>query len=213
MAGDAATLDAVYEPAEDTWLLCDALLAQAPLLAAATPTLVLEIGPGSGAVSSYVCNLLTAHGSPPFVIGADVNAVACVASRTTAAHSGTAARFDAVHCDLGAPLLQRLARCVDVLLFNPPYVPTPDEEVGGPGIEAAWAGGEDGRVVIDRFLPLIPRLLTPSSGVAFMVVVHENRPADIVDRCAALGLVASTVAAVKARNERLSVLKIGWPNR
>ena len=27
--------------------------------------------------------------------------------------------------------------------------------VGGSGIEASWAGGLDGRVVIDRFLPLL----------------------------------------------------------
>ena len=27
--------------------------------------------------------------------------------------------------------------------------------VGGDGIEASWAGGEDGRVVIDKFLPMI----------------------------------------------------------
>ena len=44
---------------------------------------------------------------------------------------------------------------VDILIFNPPYVPTPADEVGSKGIEAAWAGGEDGRVVIDRFLPLL----------------------------------------------------------
>ena len=48
---------------------------------------------------------------------------------------------------------------VDVLIFNPPYVPTPKEEVGLRGIEAAWAGGIDGRQVIDEFLPLIQVLI------------------------------------------------------
>lgn len=41
---------------------------------------------------------------------------------------------------------------VDILLFNPPYVPTESSEIFGTGIEASWAGGVDGREVINRFL-------------------------------------------------------------
>ena len=40
-------------------------------------------------------------------------------------------------------------------VFNPPYVPTPDEELLQRGIALAWAGGSRGRAVINRFMPLV----------------------------------------------------------
>ena len=171
-----ADFECVYEPAEDTWLLCDALLADAPALASAAPSLAVEIGPGSGAVSTYLCNLLASRGAwRPAVIACDVNVHACRATLATAAANGARAGVEAVECDLLRPLAARAAGAVDVLLFNPPYVPTPDEEVGRGGLAAAWAGGEDGRVVIDRVLPMLPALLARPHGVAYMVVVEENR--------------------------------------
>lgn len=57
---------------------------------------------------------------------------------------------------------------------------TPSEEVGSHSIEAAWAGGIDGREVIDEFLPHVKLLLSPC-GIFYMVVVDENKPLDIIE--------------------------------
>ena len=208
VADETTRLNSVYEPAEDTWLLIDALEAEAAALVALNITLAVEIGPGSGAVSTALCTLLRSRGaSGPFVIGADINPAACHATCTTASVNGVGSRLDTVQCDLALPLRRRLKRQVDVLLFNPPYVPTPHDEVGGAGLTAAWAGGKDGREVIDRFLPLLGELLAPR-GVAFLLLVHENKPADVAEVCCSFGLCAATVLSRKAKNERLSVMKI-----
>ncbi len=104
---------------------------------------------------------------------------------------------DVVQTNLVEALLPRLQLRLDVLIFNPPYacfplactcvslayarthmhsyVPTPDEEVGRRDLTAAWAGGKDGRVVLDRLLPLLPRLLSPT-GAFYLVAMRANKP-------------------------------------
>jgi methylase of polypeptide subunit release factors len=47
--------------------------------------------------------------------------------------------------------------CKLAQVFNPPYVPTPDDEIHQPGVATAWAGGFKGRRVIDRVLPQVLR--------------------------------------------------------
>ena len=55
----------------------------------------------------------------------------------------------------------------------------PNEELNDPNfITASWAGGEDGRVIIDQFLPLLDTYLS-SSGRCYLVLVQENRPREI----------------------------------
>jgi release factor glutamine methyltransferase len=48
---------------------------------------------------------------------------------------------------------------LDILLFNPPYVPSDEDELGSISIEAAWAGGANGRVIIDRLIPDVKVIL------------------------------------------------------
>ena len=99
-----------------------------------------------------------------------------------------------------------LPESVDALVFNPPYVPTDDEEVGGGGIEASWAGGLRGRRVLDRLLPHVARVLAPA-GRFYVVCVAENDPASIVSYLRERGLTGETVLRRRARNEALSVLR------
>ena len=57
---------------------------------------------------------------------------------------------------LADPLLERLWHNVDVLLFNPPYVPTVSEEwetaQAGRSLEGSWAGGADGMQLTNKLL-------------------------------------------------------------
>ena len=57
----------------------------------------------------------------------------------------------------------RVAGGVDLLLFNPPYVPTEDSEVQHSPLHSTWAGGVQGRRVMDEFLMRVPVLNQPLS--------------------------------------------------
>jgi len=55
----------VYEPSDDTYLLCDALTADVDELRRRHPALGVEVGSGSGCVSAHLATLLPrcAHAS------------------------------------------------------------------------------------------------------------------------------------------------------
>ena len=83
------------------------------------------------------------------------------------------------------PLRRRLRHNVDVILFNPPYVPTEEEEaqlaqehgdIGG-----AWAGGWDGMAVTNTFLEQVDELLSPE-GRFYLVALKQNNVPEIRER-------------------------------
>ncbi|CAL8291061.1 unnamed protein product [Lota lota] len=189
----------VYEPAEDSFLFIDALEQDADKLQ--NPSVCLEVGSGSGVVSAFLASVV---GPSALYLCTDVNSVAARCTVTTASCNNVA--LQPVITDLVECLLPRLCGKVDVLLFNPPYVVTPSEEVGGSGIEAAWAGGRRGREVIDRFLPMVTQLLS-NRGLFYLVTIAENRPEEITRLLGEAGMTGGLCLARRAHNERLSVLR------
>lgn len=164
--------DSIYEPAEDTFLFMDALLKDFESIKRLRPLVCLEVGCGSGAISAFLVKIL---GPGAIHFCTDINDKATVATVKTGAQNRV--DLNPIQTDLVSALVPRLEGLVDVLLFNPPYVVTPDEEVGGRGIEASWAGGARGRRVMDRFFPFVSQLLSPR-GIFYLVVIKENDAGD-----------------------------------
>uniref|UniRef100_A0A4W2F0U4 Methyltransferase HEMK2 n=1 Tax=Bos indicus x Bos taurus TaxID=30522 RepID=A0A4W2F0U4_BOBOX len=161
----------VYEPAEDTFLLLDALEAAAAELTGVE--ICLEVGSGSGVVSAFLASVI---GPQALYMCTDVNPEAAACTLETA-------RCNKVHIQ---PIITDL--------------------VGSRGIQAAWAGGRNGREVIDRFLPLAPDLLSPR-GLFYLVTIKENNPEEILKIMKTKGLQGTTVLSRQAGQEMLSVLK------
>ncbi|HJJ48944.1 MAG TPA: methyltransferase domain-containing protein, partial [Methanocorpusculum sp.] len=110
----------VYQPAEDTFLLIGAALAEVRC-----SDFVCEIGCGSGAVSVAVM------GRCGGLVAVDINphAVACARERGV----------DAVLGDMFSPFGEGVL--FDLILFNAPYLPTLPEERVDDWLEYALGGG------------------------------------------------------------------------
>lgn len=191
----------VYEPAEDTFLMMDALEKDAGSLKERRPLLCLEVGSGSGALIAFLASILG-----PFChyIATDINPIAAQCTSQTAKENGV--NVCCVVTDLVECLVPHIFGKVDVLIFNPPYVVTESEEVGSHNIEASWAGGKQGREVMDRLFPLVSSLLS-SSGCFYLVTVAENKPDEIISLLDSYGLCGEVILARRAGRERLSILK------
>ncbi|KAJ5225817.1 hypothetical protein N7468_007042 [Penicillium chermesinum] len=209
--------------------------------------LVVEAGTGSGVVLAFAA----AHSQKIFgrqdilTLGVDVNRNACLATRETVA---TAIKTNQIPTtDSGAPNLHTIhissvtadlctslrPGSVDVLLFNPPYVPTeelprlPTAAENDPAtvqglsrsakfesesffLSLTYAGGADGMETTNRLLDAVPGVLS-SRGVAYVLLCKQNRPEEVKEVIRGWGgWNAETVGSsgMKAGWEKLVIVRI-----
>lgn len=253
--------DRIYEPAEDSYLLLDTLSSEAEKqfltqrFAAHRPTgphrepnpspLVLEVGTGSGVVLAFV----TAHAhailgrADVIALGTDVNSFACTVTKQTVAQACQATRAGDVHDDSGFMLAALSADLtsplrggvVDLLIFNPPYVPSPavpelrhlklgtaamtDTECTSRTFEGdsyllqlSYDGGVDGMEVTNRLLERLPNVLNLARGAAYILLCAQNKPVEVMQRIRGWGdgWSVSVVghSGKKAGWEKLQVIRI-----
>jgi release factor glutamine methyltransferase len=139
----------VYEPAEDTFLLAERL-------AVTEDDVVLEVGTGCGILA------VLAAEKAKRVVAVDVNPYAIECAIKNAQTNSVEDKIEFRRGDLFEPIKQN--ESLNVIVFNSPYLPSePDEEKSWIG--KAWAGGPDGRQVIDRFIADAPNFLADDGKI------------------------------------------------
>jgi len=201
---NSSDFDNVYEPAEDSFLMLDALELELDKIRLLKPTICIEVGSGSGVVMTALAKALGP--STCSYITTDINPLAARATDRTAQHNGVS--LQVVNCDLLFPLSTRLHGQVDLLIFNPPYVPTDEVEDfdSTSPIALSWAGGKKGRRVMDRLFPVVSDLMS-SSGLFYLLIVRENDEQEINQLMLLYGWTGSTILERRAGPEFLKVLK------
>lgn len=140
----------VYSPSEDTFLLLAAAERECR-----DSDRVLEVGCGSGYISSRLRS--GRPGDCPVILASDINPHALRATRDSG--------LEVVRADL----LSGIRGLFDLVIFNPPYLPTsPDERIDD-WLEYALDGGPDGRSVIARFIGDVGRVLDPRGRFLLLV--------------------------------------------
>ncbi|KAJ8931247.1 hypothetical protein NQ314_015866 [Rhamnusium bicolor] len=188
----------VYDPREDTFLFLDALEADTMFLLNLKPKIAVEIGSGSGIVITGLAFILQ---KSCLYFSTDINYQACLATKNSASLNNVS-----VECSNMDLLTGFNHNMFDIILFNPPYVVTDSEEISGNGLNCAWAGGVNGREIIDKLLCNISELLT-SKGVCYMVLLKENKPEEVVNVMSRFNFNSEIVLQRKIPGEHLYIYK------
>lgn len=142
----------VYEPAEDSFLFAENLDVE-------EGSQVLDIGTGCGMLGILAAETATE------VIAVDLNPYAVRCAKENSVLNKVRGKMVFMQADL----LESFADGAgfDLVLFNAPYLPSEAHEAET-WIGRAWAGGVNGRQVIDRFIRQVHTHLKPGGRVLMM---------------------------------------------
>lgn len=173
----------VYQPEADTYLLLDATRAEVK-----SGDRVLEVGTGSGLIAAELTKVAP-------TMATDINPHAALCARE--------AGVGIVRCNLFDAIRGKF----DIVLFNPPYLPTEPHERIDDWLEYALDGGKTGRETIERFASGVSRVLA-EGGRILLLVSSLTGPEEIRELFARHGYIAEVIREERVEEEILYVLRI-----
>ncbi|KAI5966191.1 MTQ2 [Candida pseudojiufengensis] len=203
--------DKVYEPSEDSFYLLDCFEIEKDFLVKKFTNqvpIITEIGTGSGIITTFLIqNIL----QDAIYITTDINPTACVSAKATLLHNckKKAHLVDSTQMDLTSSIRNKT---IDVLVFNPPYVPAsevpnlPTNDTDNKWLDLALLGGEDGMIITWKVLNNLENILS-DEGVAYILFCARNKPVQVAEIMRQKGWEVTTIINKKAGWEVLSILR------
>ncbi len=177
-------LEEIYQPAEDTLLLLKAALVEA-----GPEDRAIEIGCGRALISREVAPRVRS------ILATDINPHAVRLAKEYG--------LEAVRADL----FRGIENKFDLVIFNPPYLPTSEEEKIDGWLNFALDGGATGREIINRFFEGLKDHLSPK-GRALLLISSVTGLDEVLEKAKSEGLEAIEVASDRYFFEQLFVVKL-----
>jgi release factor glutamine methyltransferase len=180
----------VYVPSDDSMLLAH----HSRTLSRGN---VLDMGTGTG------IQAIAAAERAKKVLAVDVNETALRLAEKNARLNHLSKKISFRKSDLFSAI--KPSEKFDLIIFNPPYLPTSHAERTSGILDAAWNGGKGGREVIDKFLRQFAQHLAPG-GSLLMLHCDLADTGKTVKALTASGFSVRIIDEMKVFNEKLSVL-------
>ena len=172
----------VYQPEADTYLLLETVQGELD-----PSDRVLEMGTGTGYIGSHLTDYA-------YLLCADINPHACLTAKSKG--------LIVVRTDLFAGISGKF----DLVVFNPPYLPTQDDERIVDWLEYALDGGPEGRSTIARFIEDVRSVLAPG-GRVLLLISSLTGVEEVTAMFREQGFVTAIIAKRKIFDEWLFVMK------
>jgi release factor glutamine methyltransferase len=176
-------INQIYAPEADTYLLLDAAR-----LEIKADDRVLEVGTGAGLIAAELAWVAG-------VVATDINPHAALCAREKG--------IDVVQNDL----FSGIRSTFDLIIFNPPYLPTLPEDRIDDWLEYALDGGTSGRDVILRFSEDVGRVLAPGGRILLLISSLTGLP-EVRDLFFRKSFTSEIMMKKKIEDEDLYVLRI-----